>query len=160
MKFTKLIVLLTVLAIAVTGFNCESSSDPADPVSLVGTWSAHNDVAGTLMEYDATDINPAFKVNVLGLGASVLIIVEENDDYSLVLTLPGSAPETEDGKISINGNKVTMTPDGAPDDAITFTFSIDGDTATLVSDEGEVTFDFGVGDVPAILTLILKRVTS
>ena len=161
MKFSKFVVFLVVIAIAFMGFNCKESESPTESTpDLVGTWVANSDVAGTKMEYDATDINAAFKVDVLLFGASVTIAVDANDDYALTLVEPDAAPQVETGTISVSGNKVTLTPDGAPEEAVTFTFSISGDTATLVSDAGEFTFDFGTGEVPAILTLILKRLAT
>ena len=160
MKSSKLIVLFLVFAMVLIGIHCKSTSEPTDDdlSSFVGTWAANSDIEGTLMEYDATDVNPAFKVNVLLLGASVQVTLESSGDYSLTLTEPGGEPEVEEGTATVDGNKITMIPDGAPEDAITFTYTLNGDFLTLVSDD--VTFDFGTGDVPATLTLTMKRVTD
>ena len=155
MKSSKLLVLFLVIAMVFIGIHCKSSTEPKedDLSSFVGTWAANNDIEGTLMEYDAGD----FKLNVLLLGASVQVTLESNGDYSLALTLPGSDPEVEQGTATVDGNKITMIPDGAPEDAIIFTYTLNGDFLTLVSDD--VTFDFGTGEVPATLTITMKRVT-
>ncbi len=159
MKSSKLIVLFLVFAMVFIGIHCKSSTEPTDDdlSSFVGTWVANSDVEGTLMEYDATDVNPAFKVNVLLLGASVQVTLESNGDYTLAITEPGGTPEVEQGTATVEGNKITMIPDGAPEDAIIFTYTLNGDFLTLVSDD--VTFNFGTGEVPATLTITMKRVT-
>jgi hypothetical protein len=160
MKSSKLIVLFLVFAMVLIGIHCKSTSEPTDDglSSFVGTWAANSDIEGTLMEYDATDVNPAFKVNVLLLGASLQVTLESSGDYSHTLTEPGGEPEVEEGTATVDGNKITMIPDGAPEDAITFTYTLNEPFLTLVSDDE--TFDFGTGDVPATLTLTMKRVTD
>ncbi len=162
MKSSKLIVLFLVFAMVFIGIHCKSSTEPTDDdlSTFVGTWAAKSDIDGTLMEYDATDVNPLFIVNVLDLGASVLVTLKSDGDYNLALTLPGSEPEVEEGTATVDGNKITMIPDGAPEEAITFTYTLNEPFLTLVSDD--VAFDFTQtgNDVPATLTLTMKRVTD
>lgn len=162
MKSSKLIVLFLLFAMVLIGIHCKSSTEPTDDglSTFVGTWAANSDIEGTLMEYDATDVNPAFQVNVLLLGASVQVTLKSDGDYNLVLTEPGGTPEVEEGTATVDGNKITMIPDGAPEDAITFTYTLNEPFLTLVSDD--VAFDFtNTGnDVPATLTLTMKRVTD
>ena len=160
MKSSKLIVLFLLFAMVLIGIHCKSTTEPTDDglSTFVGTWAAHKDIEGTLMEYDATDIKDTFKVNVLELGASVLVTLKSDGDYNLALTLPGSEPQVEEGTATVDGNKITMIPDGAPEEAITFTYTLNEPFLTLVSDDE--TFDFGTGDVPATLTLTMKRVTD
>ncbi|MCK4560767.1 MAG: hypothetical protein KAV45_13360 [Calditrichia bacterium] len=160
MKSSKLIVLFLVFAMMLIGIHCKSTSEPTDDglSTFVGTWAANSDIEGTLMEYDATDVNPAFKVDVLLLGASVQVTLESDGDYILTLTEPGGEPEIEQGTATVDGNQITMIPDGAPEEAIIFTYTLNEPFLTLVADD--VTFDFGAGDVPATLTITMKRVTD
>ena len=160
MKLTTLITILLIFVLAFTGFNCKSSEDPidsGDPSDLVGTWAANAATAGTQMVFE--EPVSGFSLDVLQLGASVNVTMASNGDYTLALTMPGSDPEVEVGKATFSGNQVTMTPTDFPEDAITFTWSLNGDLLTLFSDETEFAFD-GENDVPAELTLILKKVVG
>ena len=160
MKLTNFVTLLLIFVLALSGFNCKSSEDPTDtndPSSLVGAWVANAATEGTKMVFK--EPNSGFELNVVPLGATVNVTLASNNDYTLTLTFPGEDPVVETGKATFSGNQLTMTPDDFPEDAITFTYSRSGDFLTLNADDVEFAFD-GENDVPAELTLVLKKVVN
>ncbi|TFH01094.1 MAG: hypothetical protein E4H13_05780 [Calditrichales bacterium] len=161
MRFSKVLTVMVVFSLALTGMYCTKTEDPVKNTSpLVGTWVANSDVPGTQMIYDGTDTNPLFILDGLQLGASIQITIKNDNTYSMTLSLPGEAPELEDGNWSVNANQITLTPKDFPEDAITFTYAVSGDMATLASLDGEVTFDFGAGEIPVTMIIVLKKTTT
>jgi hypothetical protein len=158
MKIVKLITVIVAILLALTAFNCKDSETPTesngDP--FVGTWEANNNIDGTLMYYDGTAINDNFKIDARILGAAVKIIVDEDYKFDLTLVEPQKPDTMFTGDIIIDGDQVTMLPEGASEPWLIATFSIEDNFATLVSDDVTFPFDF-VNEYPAVLTLILKK---
>ena len=160
MKLTNFITLLLIFVLALSGFNCKSSEEPTennDPSGLVGAWIANAATPGTKMVFK--EPNSGFEIDVVPLGASVNVTLASDYNYSLTIVFPGEDPIVETGKATFNGDKLTMTPDGGPEDAIIFTYSRSGDLLTLHATDVEFSFD-GENDVPAELTLVLKKVVN
>ena len=153
MRVSKLLALLVVIALVLTGIHCKKSTEPTDEtVSFVGSWVA------TEMVYDATAANPLIPVtDVILLGASLSITVNEDDTYDLILVQPGADPDPDDGNFAVDEtNKIiTMTSNDPEEGLLVFTYSLDGNIMTLVTDD--VFFPPGT-EIPAILTIKLKKV--
>ena len=106
------------------------------------------------MEYDATAVNPALKVNVLDPGASLTISVQ-GSRYSLILVEPGADPSTDTGAFVAANNTITMTSDDAEEDVLVFAYTRDGNFVTL-NTEGVF---FPETSIPAKLKIILKKIS-
>ena len=159
MKASRLISLLMVFMLAFTAIQCKkSSSTENNPEDLIGSWEAGPDVDGTKMTYTSTG-TPPIPVDMILLGkATIDIELRSDNSYTLKLVVPPmEIDETEDGKGSFSGNKLTLTADDFPDDAITFEWSLEGSLLKLKSNDTEFDFDFDGEDDPAILDIILKR---
>ncbi len=158
MKIVKLITVIVVILLALTAFNCKDSEKPTesngDP--FVGTWEAKKAIDGTLMYYDGTDINSLYHIDARDLGAAVKIIVDEDYNFDLTLVEPLQPDTMFTGEIIIDGDQVTILPEGASEPWLIATFLIEDNFATLVSDDVTFPFDF-VNEYPAVLTLILKK---
>ena len=163
MKISKIAVMLVVLAIALTGIQCKKSEDitgVGDISAFVGAWIANGNVDGTKMTI-AKKSNPAIKIDMFLFQSSIAITVLPDNSYTLVIVVPPlELDETETGSISIDGNKIIMTTDGDPPEAITFTYSFEGDFLSLVDNDNEFDFDLDGVDEPAIFDIILKKVVD
>jgi hypothetical protein len=64
----------------------------------------------------------------------------------------------EVGTILFEGNEVTLTPDDVPEEALTYTYSRDGNLVSLVGED--IPWEFwGTGtEIPTTITLIIKKV--
>lgn len=158
MRITKLVALILVLALALTALNCKKSSPTEDSASdLVGTWKAGPTTEGSLMTYTSKS-SPPITVDMIMFQSTIDIILRSDNSYTLTLVVPPfDINEVEEGKVSFSGNKVTLTANDYPDDAITFEYSLDGNLLSLVANDAEFDFNFDDIDDPAILKIILKK---
>jgi hypothetical protein len=58
------------------------------------------------------------------------------------------------GTVTVSGNSITITDDSSPGDAAVGTFTLSGNTLTITAQDE---FDFGAGEVPATLVLVMQR---
>lgn len=147
---------MRLLRIAVTGalaigfaMGCSDSNEPQTNVTiadLVGTWNA----TSIVYTDNATDQS----INAYALGARLQITVAADGSYTGSLTEPFGAPQAISGTIIIQGNTITITDDAAPGDNAVGTFTLAGNTLTITAQDE---FDFGAGDVPATLALVMQR---
>lgn len=147
---------MRLLPIAATGaltigfvLGCGDSTEPQGDVTiadLVGTWNA------TSIVY--TDNATGQSVNAFLFGARLQITVAANGTYTGSVTEPGGAPQAITGTITVQGGTITITDDAAPGDAAVGTFTLSGNTLTITAQDE---FDFGAGDVPATLVLVMVR---
>ena len=155
MKFNKFTVFGLILLLAFSGIYCkkDETTEPQE-TGFDGTWTANSDVAGTQMLYDATDSNPALKVDVLDLGASLTITVV-GSRYTLILVEPGSDPTTDTGAFVAANNTITMTSDDPEEDVLVFSYTRDGNFLTLNTSG----VDFPNTSIPAKLTIVIKKIS-
>ena len=119
--------------------------------SIVGTWDA------TSMEF-VLKSNPAVRVDAVNeFAATVTVVFDDDDSFTILLQVPGEPDELITGTWSMSGNTITLNPDGEPFDW-QFSISLSGDTLTL--EGGDVAFDVDDdGDEDECdLTLVLERV--
>lgn len=119
--------------------------------SIVGTWDA------TSMEF-VLKSNPAIRVDAVNeFAATVTVVFNDDDSFTILLQVPGEPDELITGTWSMSGNTITLNPDGEPFDW-QFSISLSGDTLTL--EGGDVAFDVDDdGDEDECdLTLVLERV--
>ena len=160
MRVSKLLALIVVIALVFTGVHCKKSADPTEEeFSFIGTWIASPDVEGTAMILDARDVNPIFFVDAVSiLGAVVTVVITEEDSYTMTVVMGGDSLLEEVGTILFEGNEVTLTPDDVPEEALTYTYSRDGNLVSLVGED--IPWEFwGTGtEIPTTITLIIKKV--
>ena len=158
MNISKLVIFFVVLTMAFTAIQCKKSSPTEGDISdFVGAWKAGATQVGTQMNYTSKE-EPSTEFKLVQLGATIDVVVKSDNTYTLTLLIPLlEINEVEKGKMTIDGNKVTMTADDYPDEAITFDYNINGDMLSLISDDTEFDFNFDDVDEPAILSIILKK---
>lgn len=147
---------MKLLRIATTGafaiafaMGCGDSTEPQGDVTiadLVGSWNA----TSIVYTNDATGQS----VSAFLFGARLQITVAANGTYTGSVTEPGGAPQAITGTITVQGNAITITDDAAPGDDAVGTFTLSGNTLTITAQDE---FDFGAGDVPATLVIVLQR---
>jgi hypothetical protein len=158
MKATKLISMFVIFVLALTAIQCKKSeSTEADPKDLVGAWTANKDVDGTKMDFTSLE-NPANTVKMFLFNASIDIVLNSDNTYTLTLVVPPlDIDEVEEGMATFSGNKITLTADDYPDEAITFEWSLNGSLLSLTTNDAEFDFNFDDEDDPAKLDIILRK---
>ncbi len=119
--------------------------------SIVGTWDA------TSMEF-VLKTNPAIRVDVVSdFAATVTVVFNDDGSFTVLVQVPGEPDDLITGTWSVSGNTMTLNPDGEPFDW-QFAVSLSGDTLTL--EGGDVAFDVDDdGDEDECdLDLVLERV--
>jgi uncharacterized cupin superfamily protein len=133
-------------SLVLASVSCSDSAAP-DPGSLLGTWDA------TKLEFTRV-ANTSEKVDIIPLGGVFVITLAANDVCTASLTMPQTAPENMTGTWSVSIDVFTLHWTGDTGNT-QFDFSLSGSTMTLVG--GDVDFDFGNGDEPSKLTVVLVK---
>lgn len=134
---------------ALMAVSCGDDATAPDVDALAGTWNA------TRFEYvNAAD--PADRVELIGLGGTLVAQIQSNGTYSYVATFPGEAPETSVGTWSSTDDTFTLQESGSPF-AFTFDMTLSGNTLTLTGADSEYDFDLDGIDDAAELNLTLVR---
>jgi len=132
-------------SLAVASVGCSDSA--VEPQSLLGTWDA------TKLEFTRV-ANTSEKVDIIPLGGAFVITLADNDVCTATLTFPDTAPESMTGTWSVSIDVFTLHWTGDTGNT-QFDFSLSENTMTLVG--GDVDYDFGNGDEPSKLTLVLVK---
>lgn len=138
------------LGVALAACGGDGGTAP-NPTTFDGTWVA------TKVEYTSV-ANPATKVEVIALGASLTVQFNTNGSYTSVLTAPGEAAETTTGTWSASAEVFTLTwLEGGFTHEMQFDWTMSGATLTMVGADSD--FDFAGDDelVPAKLNVTLVR---
>ncbi|HSE27911.1 MAG TPA: lipocalin family protein [Gemmatimonadales bacterium] len=119
--------------------------------SLVGTWDA------TSMEF-VLRTNPAVRVDVVAeFDATVTVVLDDDDTFSVLVQVPGEPAQLITGTWSVDGNTMTLNPDGEPFDW-QFAVSLSGNTLTLEGGDVEFDVDDDGDEDECDLNLVLDRV--
>lgn len=136
---------LPVLALA--SVTC-SDSNGVDPDSLLGTWDA------TKMEFTSV-ADPQDKEDVIAdLGGEFVMIIAANGGCTGELTVPPDPLENMAGTWSASADVFTLHWSGDTH-TTQFDMTLSGNTLTLAG--GDVNYNFGTGDEPAKLTVVLVK---
>lgn len=127
----------------VAGAACSSSVSPGD---LAGSWNA------TRMEFSDPAEPGTPPVDLIAQGAEFTMTFTENGTVQTALTENG-VTENETGTYTLNGKNLVLKF-GA--NSMAGVIEKNGDGLSLFFYAG-VAFDFGLGDVPAELVLLLTR---
>jgi len=128
--------LLWVMPLLLLGAACSDSTVPE--ADLVGTWNA---TAFVFSDFG----DPVTDFDVIDEGGTVTIVIRADDTFTITFTIPGSAPETDGGAWSVDGDRLVF--DAGTVDEMSFDITLSGNTLTIYSDDVE--FDFGGGEEPA-----------
>lgn len=143
--FRTLGLALTALTLA----SCGDDGTGPSAESLAGTWTA------TAFEYVST-ADPGDRVELIGLGGTLVTEIRSGGTYSYVFTLPGQPTETSTGTWSSTADTFTMHESGSTF-ALTFDMVLSGNTLTLTGADTEYDFDLDGVDDDAELNLTLVR---
>ena len=113
---------------------------------LLGLWGG--------VEYEYTrDADPGTTVDIVNdLGGTYSITLISGGTYSWQLLVSGTNT-TGTGTFEVSGNRLTLTPTGGSPTTYTFTF----DEIFLTLRNEEASYDFGSGEEPASLRILLDR---
>ena len=149
----QLLRLILGLSLSIGGVGC-GDDDPTAvgqnvPAELVGTWNA--------MSLEFTRISDTSQVVEAVSDRSYTAEIVINADGSAVTTetIPDFPPFVSNASITVTGNTVVTTEEDGFSQ--TFTYSVDGDTLTLMSDNIGFDFEEAVIDVPATFVGIFER---
>lgn len=158
MRIAKLLVIVLALSLVFGSLNCKKSSPTESSIDdLIGTWKSATATEGTEFSYTSKS-SPPISYNLLMFQATIDVTIRSDKSYTLTLVVPPlEINEVEEGKISVSGNKVTMTANNFPDEAITFEFSLSGNLLTLIDNNAEFDFNFDDIDEPAILKIVMRK---
>ena len=125
-------------------------SDPIVPTELVGTWNA-------LMLAFTRISDPSEVVEAVSERQYTAEFVINADGSSVTTeTIPDFPPFVSHASVVVTGNTIVTTEeDGFMQ---TFTYSVSGDTLSLISDNVGFDFEEAVIDVPATFVGIFERV--
>lgn len=130
---------------------CSGDGTGPNPTTFDGTWVAAK------VEYISV-ANPATRVEVIALGASLTVQFNGNGSYASTLTMPGETPEATAGTWNASAEVFTLTwAEGGVTHEMQFDWTMSGATLTLVGADSD--FDFaGDGEfLPAKLNVTLVR---
>ena len=123
--------------------NGPSSSD------FTGTWDA------TKFEF-VNVANTADRIEVIGLGGSLTVVLNSNGTCTLTIQIPGEPPEVENCTWSAGVDVFTLRP-SSMSGQFQFDYTLSGNTLTLTGADAEFDFnDDGIDDA-AKLNITLVR---
>jgi hypothetical protein len=137
------------LALLALSLACSDGGNAPSPSTFAGTWDASK------LEFTNTS-NTSQKVDVIALGATLVVVIESSGDYQSTLTLPGDPPEVTTGTWSASSDVFTMKETGSSGDR-QFHWSMSGSTLTLSGANTDFDFDNNGTSESAKLTVVLVR---
>lgn len=135
-----------ILLCAVLGCGDDNGSGP-QPEQITGTWNA------TKVEYVSQP--PGTTVDIVALGGSGVLTLDQPDAFQLVITPSGDLPDTTRGSWELDGDVMRVTPEGMPW-SLEFDVAFSGDHLALTGASAE--YDFDDDDTPEDATLNLAFV--
>ena len=115
--------LLAIPLLIGLGVSCGDDVKEAD---LVGTWAATQFVFSDFGD-------PVTDFDVIDSGGEITIVIRANNTYTITFTMPGSAPEVDDGTWALDGSVLTF--DAGTADETTFDVSVSGNILTIYTDD-------------------------
>jgi hypothetical protein len=126
----RLKVHLSLLSMILFLYSCDDDGNNNKLNKLVGTW------ASTYVEFSNCD-DPTDDIQVIdgmcGTVPCLVLAINSDGIYSVVINFD-VIPETEAGTITISGNTIEICEGGGVD-CQTFSYSVDGNTLTMVSSD-------------------------
>ncbi len=149
-------VLATCLFFGIWG--CSSSgTDPdnnTDPVQTQSDWEMVGSWTGVYFEF-ANPNDSSQVVNLSQYGVSYLMAIADDSSYTSATTFLGDT-EVETGRITVQGNQITIAPDTG--DPRSGTYTLNENTLRIVVPDQE--FDFTQDGIPEPATLTVELVKT
>ena len=139
---------LALAPVALLALACGGTDEPSIQ-SVSGFWTA------TRLEYVSV-ANSSVKVDLIASGGTATLDLNDNGNYTAVITPAGGAAQTTTGTWSYTADTFTMIETGSSGD-MTFDMSIGNDTMTLTGANTDYDFDDNGTDEPAKLNIGLVR---
>jgi len=153
-KFALLKISTLCLALFLLFTACDKNSTGNDDektppfAEFVTEWNASEFVM-------SSNSNPSVKEDLVKLGISFYMVIDEDKNYNTVLTIPGDPRIIETGTVTVEGNKMYVKPHD--EDGYVMTYTLTGNTLTLVFPEDEFDFnDTGIA-VSVTRTIVLWK---
>jgi hypothetical protein len=150
----KRLTTISIAAALAVGTACSSNSTGSNNngggnADLTGTWSA--------TAYSVTNASNQTQVyDLIGMGYSAHITFT-GQTWKAVFSGPGTPSDSSSGPYTQTATTLSLTDNSGGSQSITtFTYTLSGTTLTLSNGSGS-TFDFGNGEVAAILNITLKK---
>jgi hypothetical protein len=124
--------------IAALSLACGDGGSAPNPDKFAGTWDATSYVF-------TNPSNTSQKVDVIALGATLVVVMDAGGTYEATLTMPSEAPEVTTGTWSASADVLTLKETGIPGET-QFDYHLTASTLTISGGHGE--FDFNGDDVP------------
>jgi hypothetical protein len=142
---------MRVFAIAVLGaatLGCGGDDEPTLE-SLSGTWD--------IVKFEYVNVeNSSQRVDLVALGLTGTVNLNDNGQYSATTEEPGFPPETATGTWSYTVDTFTLQETGSSGDA-TFDLNLGNDVLTLTGADSEFDFDDDGTPEPAKWNITLER---
>lgn len=141
-------ILLTVLMAGTMGA-CSGDNNGPSEASLTATWHATN------AEFVSVT-NPAQKVELVGIGGSVVLALNANNTFTMTTTTPGKPAAQLSGTWSASADVLTLSYQFAGTQGqAQYEMTLNGDTLLLMGADGsfDVNGDNALEDVKINLTL-------
>jgi hypothetical protein len=130
-------------AAAALAVACSDDTGPSED-ELVGTWNA------TELEF----VGGGLTVDVIAFGATLKLVLRDDQTYTVTLGFPGESPEVETGTWSASRDMLTLAQS---DGDMQFDMSLNGNTLSLANADGEFDVDDDGDDDPVKINLTLVK---
>jgi len=130
-------------AAAAMAVACSDDTGPSED-ELVGTWNA------TKLEF----VGGGLTLDVIAFGATLRMVLRDDQTYTITLGFPGEPSETETGTWSASKDVLTLSDS---DGDMQFDMSLNGKTLTLTGANGEFDVDDDGDDDPVKINLTLVK---
>jgi hypothetical protein len=139
---------MTIALLGALGLACGGDDEPTME-SISGTWTI------TSSEY-VNAANSSERVDVIALGVTGTVNLNDNGQYAVTIEEPGIAPETLTGTWSYTADTFTLKETGSSGDW-TFDMTIGNDVLTLTGANSEYDFNDDGSPEPAKWNIRLAR---
>lgn len=134
------------LGVAAMAVACSDDTGPSEG-ELTGSWLA------TKVELVSV-ANPATKIDLVALGATVRLVLAASNTYTLTLIVPGEPQEVQTGTWSASKDVLTLSDSDGDQQ---FDMSLNGNTLILTGASGEFDFNDDGVDEAATVNVTLVR---
>ncbi len=147
-------IMILVISLSICSMGCSDDNsvnpDPIVPAELVGTWNA------IMLEFTRISDPSQVVEAVSEREYTAEIVINANGSSVTTETIPDFPPFVSNASFVVTGNTIVTTEEDGYTQ--TFTYSVNGDTLTLISDSVGFDFEEAVIDVPATFVGIFERV--
>jgi hypothetical protein len=127
---------------------CSDSTDDSGSTNIAGTWNAT-----ALSVTNASD--PSESEDLIAAGVTLKLVLQANHSYLTIISFPGGPPDSSGGTYAQTASNLVLTDSSSSAEVTTLGLAVTG--STMVLSDGNINFDFGMGEVPALLDATLHK---